>query len=361
MKIYLKTMVLTAILLLVNSFAFSQKIKKPVFQSLFDTSMQENVSCYRIPSLVTAPNGDLVAAIDERVPHCGDLHLSKDINIVIRRSTNNGKTWLPIERVVDYPFGESASDPSMIVDKFTKEIFLFFNYMDVENEKGIYKLRFCKSADNGKTWTTPEDITSQMTLPEWERDFKFITSGRGLQTRSGRILHTLVNLKRGVFIFGSDDHGKSWFVLETAVNPADESIITELSDGRWMINSRVNGAEKRYVHISDNNGKSWESTAEEQLADPSCNAGFISHKYRGKNYLIFSNANSAKKRENLCIRISDDNGKTWSDGYQIYGGGSAYSAITILRNGHLGVFFEKDNYTQNSFISVPLKKLLKKK
>ena len=59
---------------------------------LFNKSMRKGVSCFRIPALVTAPNGDLVAAIDERVPSCGDLKWSKDINIVVRRSVDNGKT-----------------------------------------------------------------------------------------------------------------------------------------------------------------------------------------------------------------------------------------------------------------------------
>ena len=57
------------------------------YQDLFNKSMNDSVSCYRIPAIVTAPNGDLVAAIDERVPSCGDLKWSNDINIVIRRSS----------------------------------------------------------------------------------------------------------------------------------------------------------------------------------------------------------------------------------------------------------------------------------
>src|SRR5210317_1250275 len=92
------------------------------YQNLFDASGNDSIACYRIPSLVTAPNGDLIAAIDERVPSCGDLKWSRDINIVIRRSEDNGKTWSKIQRVVDYPDGQSASDPSMIVDEVTGEI-----------------------------------------------------------------------------------------------------------------------------------------------------------------------------------------------------------------------------------------------
>ena len=78
-------------------------------QDLFNTSMVQGVSCFRIPAIVTAPNGDLIAAIDERVPNCGDLNRSGDINIVVRRSADNGKTWSRIETVVNCPMGVSAS------------------------------------------------------------------------------------------------------------------------------------------------------------------------------------------------------------------------------------------------------------
>jgi sialidase-1 len=117
-------------------------------QDLFNTTMNRDVSCYRIPALATAPNGDLIAAIDERVPSCGDLKWSKNINIVIRRSSDNGRTWSAIEKIVDFPLGKSASDPSMIVDAVTNEIFLFYNYMDLDKEKDVYYLHVVKSVDN---------------------------------------------------------------------------------------------------------------------------------------------------------------------------------------------------------------------
>ena len=80
--------------------------------------------------------------------------------------------------------------------------------MNLDTEKDIYYLHVTKSSDNGKTWSEPEDITSQIAKPEWHKDFKFITSGRGIQTRSGKLLHTMVNLKSGLHLFGSDNHGK---------------------------------------------------------------------------------------------------------------------------------------------------------
>lgn len=327
--------------------------------NLFSAEDNSDIACYRIPSLVTAPNGDLIAAIDERVPSCADLRGNKDINIVLRRSTDNGQTWTAIERAVDYPDGQSASDPSMIVDRVTGEIFLFFNFMDLDKEKDVYYLKYVKSSDNGKTWGDPVDITSQISKPDWHDEFKFITSGRGVQTQSGRLLHTLVNLENGLHLFGSDDHGRTWFLLDTPIKPANESKVMELADGQYMINSRVNNGEgMRYIHLSKNKGKTWETHSEPQLIDPGNNAGIVrySSKNKGddKNRLLFSNTASKKGRKNLMVRISYDEGKSWSKGRVIYKGSAGYSSMTILNNGDIGVFFEKDGYTKNVFVSFSL-------
>lgn len=304
-------------------------------QDLFNTAMNDEVSCYRIPALITAPNGDLIAAIDERVPSCNDLRGSDDINIVIRRSATNGKTWGAIETVINFPLGQSASDPSLIVDEITKEIFLFYNFMNLETEKNIYYLHVMKSSDNGKTWSKPEDITSQIAKPEWHKDFKFITSGRGIQTRSGKLLHCMANLDSGMHIFGSDDHGKTWYFIDTPIAPANESKIIELADGRWMVNARVNDKKGgRYVHLSSDEGKTWSTKAEPELSDPGCNASIIRYTAikdgYNKNRLLFANANAVKGRTNLTVRVSYDEGKTWSKGKSVYKGPSAYSSLTIL-------------------------------
>ena len=327
---------------------------------LFNSSMKEGVSCYRIPALVTAPNGDLIAAIDERVPSCGDLKWSKDINIVIRRSSNNGKSWSVIETVVDFPLGLSASDPSMIVDEITKEIFMFYNYMDLDKEKDIYYLHYVKSKDNGKSWSEPVDITSQIAKPSWHTDFKFITSGRGIQTSSGKLLHCMVNLNSGMHLFGSDDHGKTWAFIDTPISPANESKVVELVDGSWMVNARTNDKKgNRFSHTSIDEGKTWISKRETQLIDPGCNASII--RYTSvkdgfqKNRLLFANAASVKGRVNMTVKMSYDEGKTWSEGKTIYTGGSAYASLTILKNGDIGLFFEQDNYTKNPFVSFSLK------
>ena len=325
---------------------------------LFNAENNPEVSCYRIPSIITATNGDLIVAIDERVPSCGDLKWSRDINIVIRKSSDNGKTWGKIEKIIDYPLGQSASDPSMILDKQTNTIFLFYNYMDLDNQKDIYYLKYISSNDNGKSWSKPVDITNQISKENWKNDFKFITSGRGIQTKKGTLLHCLVNLQKGSHVFGSNDNGKTWFITETPTSPGDESKIVELNDGSWMVNSRVNKLGYRYSHFSNDDGKTWISKKEESIIDPGCNGSLIRYSHGKKNLLLLTNINNKKERKEIVLRYSADEGRSWSNPKIIYNGEAAYSSMTVMENGNLGLFFEMDNYTKNVFTSISIKEVL---
>lgn len=328
------------------------------FIDLFSTDDNSETSCYRIPAIMSTQDGHLIAAIDERNPSCGDLRSNDDINIVIRRSSDHGATWSAIESIVDYPIGTSASDPSMILDEETGVVFLFYNYMDLVTSPDQYYLKYISSIDNGKTWTAPMDITDQITPPSWGKDFKFITSGRGVQTSSGTLLHTIVNLEKGLHVYGSDDHGDSWYLIETPIIPGDESKIITLDDGTWMINSRVNNTTYRTVHTSHDEGLNWTTRTDTTLIDPACNASILRYTSISdgakKNRILFSNANSATARENLTLRISYDEGKSWKYSKTIYKGKSAYSSLCILENGDIGIFFEKDDYKNNVFTKVSL-------
>ena len=331
--------------------AWDNAVDTVVRKPLFDVSMKEGITCYRIPALVTATNGDLIAAIDERVPSCGDLKWSDNINIAIRRSTDNGHTWLPIETIVDFPLGQSASDPSMVVDEETGEIFMFYNYMDLIHAKNEYRFHVISSKDNGKTWSEHRDITEQLSVAEMKDDFKFITSGRANYTADGKIIHTIVNLSRGLYVFGSDNHGKDWYFIDNPVKPADESKIIDLPNGKWMINSRVNNFGFRYRHISDDMGKTWTSEVDSALTDPGCNGSII--KYSSvkngddKDRIVISQIADPKGRNNLTIRLSYDNGKTWAYSKSLYPLGAAYSSMTVLKDGNIAIAYEKDGYSTN--------------
>ncbi|MBC8455459.1 MAG: exo-alpha-sialidase [Flavobacteriales bacterium] len=335
---------------------FSQKSDLK-FYEVFSKSQNSKVSCYRIPSIITTDKGTIIAAVDERVFSCNDLKSNRDINIVIRTSNDEGKSWSSINRLVDYPFGESASDPSMIFDKKTKQIYLFYNYMNLEKDKDVYYLKYVTSLDNGITWSQPIDITDQISKPEWKNDFKFITSGRGFQTRDGTLLHCLVNLQNGTHVFGSNDHGKTWYIADAPISLGDESKIVELNDGSWLVNSRVNNKGIRYSHISKNQGKSWTTRPEINLIDPGCNASLVKYDYGNyinSDLLLLSNINNQSIREEIVIRHSLNGGETWSEPRIIYAGSAAYSSMTVLNNGEIGLLFERDNYSKNVFTKFSL-------
>ena len=126
-----------------------------------------------------------------------------------------------------------------------------------------------------------------------------------------------------------------------------------------MINCRVNGYGTRHVHISEDGGKTWKGHRESQLVAPSCNGAILRYTsikdgYK-KNRLIFSNANSFSGRKNLALRISYDEGKTWSDGKVINTGTSMYSDLTICADGSIGILYEPGNGVR--FTSISLKDL----
>jgi sialidase-1 len=189
----------------------------------------------------------------------------------------------------------------------------------------------------------------------------FVTSGRGIQTRSGTLAHTIVHVGKGGYLFGSDDQGKTWTALREAslFSPANESKILELSDGTWMINARLNGSGHRYIHRSNDNGKNWSGSKDSSLPDPGCNAEPILYTSKLDGYkkdrLLFVNAHSSKGRKNLVLSLSYDSGQTWAHKKCIEKGPSGYSSITICKNGDIGIFFE--NGTKMTFVRVTLKDL----
>ena len=50
--------------------------------------------------------------------------------------------------------------------------------------------------------------------------------------------------------------------------------------------------------------------------------------------------------------------KVWSNPKLIYNGEAAYSSMTVMENGNLGLFFEMDNYTKNVFTSIPINEII---
>ena len=326
--------------------------------SLFPSNQLDSNQCYRIPALVTTPSGHLLAACDERLESCADLRANEDINIVLRRSKDGGHTWGPIERIVDFPSGQSASDPSFIVDEENGTIWLFYNYMNLAASTPRYRFHALKSQDNGKTWSQATDITSQISKESWVDDFMFITSGRGIQDQAGGLLHCMVHVELGVQVFGSTDHGTTWKPLGPVLSPGDESKIVQLVDGTYLVNSRVAKTGHRYVHTSLDRGRTWSSRPAPELIDPACNASILQTSYQGQEVLFFSNLDHVTQRQNLVVRHSLDGGKSWSSGVRIEKGSAAYSSLVQIDAERLGILFEAKNYRDIIFKELLIADLL---
>lgn len=348
----------TALLAQVSAFGAGCQSAAPLWRN-----GDNGIAVYRIPAMCTAPNGDIVVACDARRDNGGDLNVFQPINISIRRSSDNGKTWSPAVNSWTWQWDDSekwaGSDPSLIVDSVEGKIFLFYNVWKWENtknwDKNVYRFYVQESSDNGKTWSKPRDISSDIAFPGWgfgnARDnggFIFISSGSGIQTKDGTLLHTIVHVNDGNALFGSTDHGKTWKAIGKPVKNGDECKVVELKDGSWMINSRWRGG-GRQIHVSKDRGETWTSRYDSSLSDPQCNAQIMRY---GK-VLLFSNCNSPNRRANLYLRASLDDGQTWGTGVCVQPNGAAYSDMTILKNGDIGVVYEGAGYATINFVTIP--------
>ena len=313
---------------------------------------------YRIPAMTTTMKGTLLAAYDAR-PTLADL--PGPLSIVMRRSTDGGRTWRPQTVVRRGPAPEGYGDPSFIVDRTTGRIYLFHAASvrqgffgakpgNRDDDPEVLHADYGFSDDDGMTWTWRR-LTSAIKRPEWGG--LFAASGEGIQLRTGRHAGRLIQPyvirldgRNWVATAYSDNHGESW-QMSTLVGPdADESKAVELSDGRLMLTIRAKPSRK--VAWSEDGGTTWTGFRDEPaLADPANNGSvlrmFPDAQAGSPNArrLLFSNTNHASRRENLSIRQSCDDGRTWSTPVVVEPGAASYSTLTRLPDGRFGLLYER--------------------
>jgi sialidase-1 len=122
------------------------------FTTIFGHPSDTTAACYRIPALAVATNGTLLAVADQRIPDCGDLRNNPDINLVLRKSYDDGNSWSDMEVLVDLPSGKSASDAAFIVDETSRDVLLLYNMMDLEKQPQEYRFHYIRSSDQGHSW-----------------------------------------------------------------------------------------------------------------------------------------------------------------------------------------------------------------
>jgi sialidase-1 len=238
----------------------------------------------------------------------------------------------------------------------------------VERDNGTIHLLFCrnnqrlfytKSDDCGATWTTPEEITGLI------KDFDFpavrIGTGpvHGIEMAHGRLVapvwlcNAMADAKglskeyRSGVLY-SDDSGRSWkaggFAPPT-FKQLNESTVFEQADGSLVLNMRDSGLGFRAITTSVDAGLHWSApVAERQLPCPVCQGSTLR---LSDHEVLFSNpagangtGNTGKRRVNLTIRRSIDDGKTWPNSRVIHAGPSGYSDLALTQDGDILCVYE---------------------
>lgn len=316
---------------------------------------------YRIPAIVTAKDGSLVTVADKRIEHNGDLPAK--IDVVSRRSTDGGKTWSPYVTVAAHDEVGGCGDAALVVDQKSGDILAIFSHGNGLWQKEPAHISVSRSTDNGLTWGPMLDINPQIltTDPNGKQPIKctsaFATSGRATQLEDGRILFPLVvreegNPKFKVYAIYTDDAGRTWKVSKNpATTDGDESKIVELPDGTLIMSIRNRFGSLRKFSYSKDRGETWSDPVPvEGLPDPRCNGDIIRYTTAdGKNVLLQSLPGDPKGRNNVAIYASYDNGQTWPVKKTVVTTPSAYSSMTILPDGSIGILTEESQNGHYSY------------
>ena len=314
--------------------------------------------CFRIPALVTTKRGYILAFAEGRKNGCGD---SGNIDLVMRRSVDGGRHWSPLQ-IVWSDGANTCGNPAPVVDRKSGSIFLLTTWnLGTDHERAIIdqtstdtrRVYVLHSEDDGTTWTRPEEITKSVKNDNWT----WYATGPGSGTQiskghfRGRLIISCDHIEAATkkcfsHVIFSDDHGKTWKLGGSSPkDQVNESAVVALSDGTLMLNMRNYDGSKdhRQVATSDDGGISWVNLhADTELIEPRCQASMLRLKkrYRRRNYILFANPASTEKRENMTVKASSDEGRTWPIEYRVYRGPSAYSDLTNVTKNIIGILYE---------------------
>lgn len=331
---------------------------------------------YRIPSVIATQQGTLLAFCEGR--EAGD---TGDIDLLMKRSEDNGKTWSS-ERIIWDDGNNTCGNPCPVVDEETGRIWLFMTWNNGEDTETeiIHKTSaspripyICFSDDDGKSWSKPENLSKTCRDDSW--GWYATGPGIGIQLKNGPHKGRLVipanhsyddpdgKIRNGPYSYGShiiysDDHGKTWQISEAIRPGCNESQAAELADGTVLMNMRsYNNKHCRAVSYSNDGGTTWSEIEHDyQLVESICQAGLLNYgEYNGKQMYLFLNPAVPSGRNHMTLKASFDNCKSWSNGKLVYAGPSAYSCLTKLPDGRIGMFFEageKSPYEKLIFITM---------
>jgi sialidase-1 len=332
------------------------------------TAGTDGYHTFRIPALVVMPKGTLLAVCEGRKTGRGD---HGDLDLVQKRSTDGGKTWGKLELIHEEGGTEKITigNPCPVVDQSTGVLWL---PLTRDNDR-VFMM---SSSDDGRTWTAPHEITADVKKSDW--NWYATGPGNGIQLASGKHAGRLVipcdhrvgankddkenwdKAGRSHVIY-SDDHGETWQLGGSTEFAMNECAVVELPDGTLMLNSRSYRRKAcRGVSLSRDGGTTWEPTTDDPaLVESVCQASLIRCRWTGeqresRDVLLFCNPAVPKGRHHLTVRMSEDFGKSWPHARLVCEGSSAYSSLTALPNGEIGLLYERDDYKHLTFARFPL-------
>ncbi|MEV8427652.1 exo-alpha-sialidase [Streptomyces sp. HUAS 31] len=342
----------------------------PLFeqQVLFKASQDPGYACFRIPAIVKTKDGTLLAFAEGRVLNCGD---SADIDIVLKRSTDGGRTWGPLQ-VVNEGNGDTHGNPAPIVDHETGRILLAETYNTGRTDSGSCSVPCDRtphlqySDDDGRTWSQPRDLSPQILPADWN---SWYATGpvHGIQLTKGKHAGRLVfgvntetwdgsrvSANHAALIV-SDDGGDNWRVGATdswPISAADgtfrqkpsEVTLTERADGRIVISGREQDGTDlghRSQTYSSDGGDSFTGPFRDQpdLYTPQVQGATL----RLGNRILLSAPGDPDRRRTMMIRSSYDSGETWESvdrGKVVTTDWSGYSDMAEIDASTVGLMYE---------------------
>lgn len=342
---------------------------------------QDGYKLYRIPGVVTTHRGVVLAYCEARKSDRGDWG---QIDILLRRSTDGGKTWGPRSTLANVP-GPKSKNPVALAQKLaTPGEVTYNNPVAIPDSNGAVHFLFCleyarcfylRSDDDGATFTPPVEITASFDAFRPEYDWKVLATGpgHGIQLRNGRLLVPVwLSLGTGghahrpsvTSVIYSDDHGRTWQRGAIAgPNTGDWSIPNEtcavqLAYGRVLLNMRSESkANRRLLTTSPDGATGWSRPQfHEQLLEPICMAGMVrlsESPASDRNRLLFSNPHNLSRsdgkeapgkgrdRKNVSVKLSYDEAVTWPVNKTIEPGFSGYSDLAVAGDGTILLFYER--------------------
>lgn len=360
--------------ILITSCNETNKQENPFLIKVLWSKKSKSHNNYRIPSIIVTKKNTLLAFSEGREK--GD---TGDIDILLKRSLDNGNTWE--EQIVVWDESvNTCGNPCPVIDQRTGRIILFMTWnLGSDHEADIIRKKsentrlpyMTYSDDDGLTWSKPRRLSGTAKNQSW--GWYATGPGVGIQLESEKYKDRLLipcnnsyddpdNISRDGYGYGahvllSDDGGENWRMSEIITPEVNESQIAELNDGVLIMNMRsYHDKNSRAVSYSYDGGETWSDVQHDpQLVEPICQGSLIQYgKYMGKSMYLFSNPSVPHSRTHMTIKASFDECQSWSNSKLIFQGPSGYSCLTKLPNGNVGVFFEageKSPYEKMVFLT----------